>query len=64
MNPSTAVFSQEYAFQRSIFVMGIHSVRSKMTRSSATLGHCCVVVDLYLCFVHFCGVFFSLIFTR
>ena len=38
-NPSTAVFSQKYVFQRSIFVMGIHSVHSKMTRSSAISGH-------------------------
>ena len=47
-NPSTAVFSQKYAFQRSIFVMGIHSVHSKMTRSSAISGH-----FLYLLFSNY-----------
>ena len=45
VTPNTAVFSQEYAYQRSIFVMGIHSARLKMTRSSAISGHfCCIVL--------------------
>ena len=50
MNLSTDVFNQEYVFQRSIFAMGIHSVRLRMTRSSAILGHCCFAV-VYLCFL-------------
>ena len=47
MNPNTAVFSQESAFQRSIFVMGIHSVRLKMTRSSAISGHWCFALCVF-----------------